>query len=161
MRRGFGNVTDMARLEAIFVAPGKAAPMEALDEVDAIAGAGLAGDRYAEGSGTFSRSSPDRHVTLIEVEALEAAERDYGISIPPEGTRRNLLTRGAYLNHLVDRIFHVGDVRLRGVELCEPCDTLEKSLGKPGVRGALLHRGGLRAEILEGGTLKVGDKLEL
>lgn len=151
----------MGRLEAIFVAPGKGAPMEARDEVEAIAGAGLAGDRYAEGTGTFSKPSPDRHVTLIEVEALDAVERDYGISIPPEGTRRNLLTRGASLNHLVDRIFHVGDVRLRGVELCEPCDGLEKGLGKPGVRRALLHRGGLRAEILEGGPLEIGDKLEL
>ncbi len=149
----------MARLEAIFVAPDKGAPMEARDEVDAIAGTGLSGDRYAEGTGTFSKPSPDRHVTLIEVEALEAVERDYGIAIPPEGTRRNLLTRGVYLNHLVDRIFHVGQVRLRGVEFCEPCDVLEKGLGKPGARGALLHRGGLRAEILEGGTLRIGDEL--
>jgi len=146
-------------VEAIYVAPAPGAPMRAVAEVRALAGAGLAGDRYAAGAGTFSgEAGPDRQVTLIEREALEAARRDYRLEIPPEGTRRNLLTRGVSLNHLVGREFQVGEVRLRGIELCEPCGTLEKNTC-PGARRALIHRGGLRAEILAGGTLRRGDPI--
>ena len=152
---------DMAQgsVEAIYVASAPGAPMRSVAEVRARPGAGLEGDRYAAGAGTFSRETgSDRQVTLIEREALEAGRRDYRLEIPPEGTRRNLLTRGVYLNHLVGREFRVGEVRLRGVELCEPCDTLEKNTC-PGARRALIHRGGLRAEILAGGTLRPGDPI--
>ena len=73
-------------------------------------------------------------------------------------TRRNVVTRGIALNHLVGKRFRVGEVLLQGIRLCEPCDHLE-SLTRPGVRQALLHRGGLRAQILEGGVIRVGDPI--
>ncbi|HTQ39345.1 MAG TPA: MOSC domain-containing protein [Pirellulales bacterium] len=153
-------------LEAIFIGSMKAGPMQPVESAQAIAAKGLQGDRYSAGSGTFSdwpdtaadptTIDPETQITLIEAEALEAVARDCEVTIAPAQSRRNLLVRGVPLNHLVGREFLVGPVRLRGIKLCEPCGHLEK-LTVPGIRQALLHRGGLRAEILTSGTLQAGD----
>jgi len=156
------------QLLAIFIAPRESAPVQSVDRSEAVAGQGLAGDRYSLATGTFSKGravngpivKPDQEVTLIESEVLAAVAADYGIELPPDQARRNLLTRGVPLNHLVSREFLVGAVRLRGLRLCEPCKHLEK-LTQEGVRQALVHRGGLRAQILAGGTLRVGDAIAL
>jgi len=151
------------QLVGIFVAAQRAMPLHQVDEVAAVAGRGLDGDRYAERAGSFSkpdRKRPDEEVTLIEVEALEAAKREYQVEITPDQTRRNLLTRGVPLNHLVGRDFMVGEVRCHGLRLCEPCKHLEK-LTIEGIRAALVHRGGLRAQILSSGTLRTGDVIRL
>jgi len=106
---------------------------------------------------TYSKKfGPDREVTLIEIEAIEAMKRDLGIELDPGASRQNIVTRGVPLNHLVGRKFRVGEVTLFGVRLCEPCSHLER-LSHPGVREALIHRGGLRAQILADGTIQVGD----
>jgi MOSC domain-containing protein YiiM len=152
-------------LEAIFIGPTKAGPLQRVETAEAIAGAGLMGDRYQAGNGTFSRDATkppnkhypaDRQITLIEAEALEAAARDYEMTIDPAQSRRNLLVRSVPLNHLVGQEFLVGQVRLRGLRLCEPCGHLEK-LTVAGIKSALQNRGGLRAEILSSGTLHSGD----
>jgi MOSC domain-containing protein YiiM len=130
--------------------------MISVPEVQAIAGAGLEGDRYCREKGSFSQKSPSNQVTLIEAEALEAAARDYGFEIAAQESRRNLLTCGMALNHLVGREFQIGQVHLRGLRLCEPCGHLEKLTGKQMIKG-LRHRGGLRAEILSDGVIKVGE----
>jgi hypothetical protein len=143
----------------IFIAPASGAPMEARDAVDAIAGTGLAGDRYSKAVGTYSgRRLPDhqRAVTLIERETVAAVRSEAGLALDEAETRRNLVTVGVPLNHLVDREFQVGPVRLRGVNLSEPCTYLEREV-RDGLRAALIHRGGLRAEVLEGGTIRLGD----
>ena len=154
-------------LEAIFIGPTKAGPLQRVETAEAIAGAGLRGDRYHAGNGTFSRDPAkppnkhypaDRQVTLIEAEALEAAALDYEVTIDAAQSRRNLLVRGVPLNHLVGKEFLVGQVRLRGLRLCEPCGHLEK-LTVNGVKNALVHRGGLRAEILSSGILRPGDSV--
>jgi MOSC domain-containing protein YiiM len=135
-------------------------PIEA-PEAKAVAGRGLEGDRYFAGAGTFVKGGviePRQQVTLIESEAIEAAGRDEGVSLGLGEPRRNVVTQGVALNHLVGREFSVGDVRLRGIKLCEPCAHME-SLSRPGARQALLHRGGLRAEILESGTIRAGDPI--
>jgi MOSC domain-containing protein YiiM len=133
-------------------------PMISVPEVRAIAGAGLEGDRYCRERGTFSKKLPSNQITLIEAEALEAAERDYGIELTAEESRRNVLTCGMALNHLVGREFQIGEVRLRGLKLCEPCTHLQQLTAKA-VLKALRHRGGLRAEIMGGGVIKVGEKI--
>ena len=97
-----------------------------------------------------------REVTLIEIEAIEALEREKNIAIAPGAARRNVVTRGVPLNHLVGREFQVGSVRLRGTRLCEPCAYLE-GLTQKGVLAGLIHRGGLRAEIVTAGTIRVED----
>ena len=130
--------------------------MRSTTEAEAVAGRGLAGDRYFESE---KPNDPEREITLIESEAVEAVNRDENLVLEASETRRNLLTRGVALNHLVGREFRVGSVLLRGVELCEPCSRLEK-LTRPRMMKALLHRGGLRASILEGGTLREGDRIE-
>ena len=147
------------KVQAIHVAAAAQAPVQALEQVAAIPGAGLEGDRYAAQQGTFSKPKPDYELTLVEAEALEAAQRDYQIALTPGETRRNITTVGVPLNHLVGREFSIGDVRIRGIRLCEPCDHLQKLTGKPVIKG-LLHRGGLRAQILTAGKICVGDTIK-
>lgn len=145
---------------AIFVTPTAGAPMEARTSVEATSGVGLAGDRYALGRGKYSGTNRGpRDVTLIEREAIEAV-RGEGITVGEADTRRNVVTEGVPLNHLVGRTFRVGAVTLRGLRLAEPCAYLEQLTGLDGVNGAFAHRGGLRAEVVDGGTLHVGDVVE-
>ena len=146
------------RVESIHIATTAEATMRGVAEIRAIAGLGLEGDRYATRTGTFSaKPKPGRQVTLVEAEAIEALERELGLKLDPGETRRNLVTRGVALNHLVGREFKVGAVRLWGHELCEPCGDLARMTGKPQILPGLVHRGGLRAEIIEGGVISVGD----
>ncbi len=148
------------KVVSIHIAPKGSAPMRSLDFVQAVAGKGLEGDRYFEFKGTYSKKGgPEREITLIESEAVEAAERDYELKADPGKIRRNLVTRGVALNHLVGREFKVGGVRLRGIRLSEPCDHMESLAGVAGIGKALVHRGGLRAEIVEGGLIGVGDSV--
>jgi MOSC domain-containing protein YiiM len=148
------------RLVAIYVAPRAGAPMTARATIDAQVGIGLAGDRYALGTGTSSaRGRGPRDVTLVEREAVDAVRAD-GVALIEADTRRNLVTEGVPLADLVGRTFRVGGVRLRGLRLAEPCAYLEQLTGITGMRVALVHRGGLRAEVLVGGPLRVGDTIE-
>lgn len=150
----------MGRIDSIHLAPTAEAPMRGVAEARALAGVGLEGDRYAARTGSFSvKPKPGRQITLIEAECIEALERELGMTLAPGETRRNLVTRGVALNHLVGREFTVGDVRLRGHELCEPCGDLARMTGKPRILPGLIHRGGLRAEILEGGVIRVGAEV--
>ena len=133
--------------------------MQSVDSVDAIVGRGLEGDRYFYSGGTYSNHPGDgRGVTLIESEAIEALRREYQITLEPGLARRNIVTRGAALNHFVGRAFRTGAVVLRGTRLCEPCLHLEK-LSWPGAMRGLIHRGGLRAEIIVGGIIRVADPI--
>jgi len=146
------------RLVAIYTTTAAGAPMESHDEVEAVAGVGLAGDRYANADGAHSaKPGGGRQVTLVERETIAAVRAD-GVELADHETRRNLLTEGVPLNHLVGHTFRVGGVVLRGVRLAEPCSYLA-GLTRPGVSRALVHRGGLRADIVDGGTLHVGDTI--
>ncbi|MBV0903666.1 MOSC domain-containing protein [Haloarcula salina] len=143
----------------IHVTPERGAEPEPVERVEAVAGAGLCGDRYFDESGTFAdREGCD--LTLIESEALAAVERDHGIDLEPGAHRRNVTTAGVALNHLVGERFRVGDAVCVGTELCEPCAYLEDHLGESGVREALVHRGGLRCRIVESGEISVTDRVE-
>ncbi|MBI2912680.1 MAG: MOSC domain-containing protein [Chloroflexi bacterium] len=141
-------------VESIHIADGRGEPTRPVPEVRVVAGMGLEGDRH------FGRPAREpgqgRDVTLIEIEAVEAAARDYGVKLGPGDSRRNIVTRGVALNHLVGREFAVGQVVLRGVRLCEPCAHLA-SLTDEKVLPALVHRGGLRAEVLREGVIRTGD----
>lgn len=133
--------------------------MRSVERVRVIPGRGLEGDRYFTASGTYSdRPGPGREITLIESEAIEALARESEVRIQPGDARRNIVTRGVPLNHLVSQDFSVGDVRLRGIRLCEPCAHLER-LTRKGVLSGLVHRGGLRSQILTEGTIRVGDPI--
>ncbi len=146
----------------IYVAGVKEGPMQSLAKASAIRGKGLQGDRYAAGAGTFTpRSSRLRgyDITLIESEALETVTLPDGTRLTPHESRRNLVTRGIGLNALVGREFRIGQVLAYGQRLCEPCVHLQR-LTHPGVVAALVHKGGLRADLLSDGEIRVGDRIE-
>jgi MOSC domain-containing protein YiiM len=145
-------------VESIHIASAAERPPQSVVQALAIPGAGLEGDRYALKLGTFYKPKPDHELTLIEAEAIEALQRDYQVELAAGEARRNIVTRDVPLNHLVGKEFAIGDVRIRGIRLCEPCDHLQKVTGKSLIKG-LLHRGGLRAEILMQGTIRVGDTI--
>jgi MOSC domain-containing protein YiiM len=147
-----------SKVVAIFIAARSGEPMQSLQSVQAVAGKGLVGDRKFRDPSHPKKDEPHREITLIESEAVEGVNRDYALHLDAIETRRNILTRGVALNHLVNREFAVGPVRLRGIMLCEPCTHLE-GLTRNGVMRALVHRGGLRAQILEGGMISVGDAI--
>lgn len=142
---------EAGRVVALGVASAGGAPVEPREALDLVTGRGVDGDRYAAGKGTWERF-PDREVTLIEAEAADAVA-----VADPLLLRRNIVTRGVSLNDLVGRRFRVGTVLLEGVRLCDPCGYLEKLLARPGLKRDLENRGGLRARILEGGAVRVGD----
>jgi MOSC domain-containing protein YiiM len=143
------------RIVAIYTAPDAGGAMQEHERV-VITPTGIEGDRYAAGSGRFSDTAGGgRHVTLVEREAVAAINAE-GTELGEAETRRNLVTEGVPLNHLVGREFTVGDVRLRGVRLSEPCSYLE-GMTRPGLRLAALHRLGLRAEVVATGEVRVGD----
>jgi MOSC domain-containing protein YiiM len=145
-------------VEFIYIAPAATAPALAVQEALAIPGVGLEGDRYALRQGTFFKPEPDYELTLIEAEAIEALKRDYSVELEPGEARRNLVTRGVALNHLVGRDFQIGEVKLHGIRLCEPCSHLQRLTGRQVIKG-LIHRGGLRAQILTEGAIRIGDSV--
>ena len=160
-------MTGSGTVERIFIAPEAQAEMEEQPSVEAVAGNGLRGDRYFSEieTGTFVgwESDEERHdgydLTLIEQEAVTAIEREAGIELAPGEHRRNIETRDVALNHLVGQQFRVGEAICRGDRLCEPCNHLQ-TLTQDGVLQALTHRGGLRADIIESGMIRPGDKIE-
>ncbi|MGM0605519.1 MAG: MOSC domain-containing protein [Halobacteriota archaeon] len=153
-------MNEQGRVVAIHTAPEANAPMQERSSVRAVAGTGLEGDRYFDDRGTFSQvEGGGRDITLTEAEAIEAIDREADISIGFDEHRRNVTTRNTALNHLVGERFRIGDVVCEGVRLCEPCDHLRR-MTVDGIETALRHRGGLRADILEGGIIHVEDPIE-
>jgi hypothetical protein len=142
----------LGTVEAILVAPGAEQPLVRVDRVDAAAGLGLDGDRYHDGRGTFSGQGRGYELTLVEAEALESIDLSW------EEARRNVVTRGIALNGLVGRRFTIGGVECIGRRLAEPCAHLEK-LARPGIMRPLVHRAGLRADIVVGGSIARGDRI--
>jgi MOSC domain-containing protein YiiM len=148
-------MTGTGEVVAVHTAPESGAPTESQETVEVVAGKGIPGDRKFRMDGAGRGAA----LTLIEAEAVEAVEREYDLPVSFADHRRNVTTRGVALNHLVGERFRVGDTLCVGVLLCEPCAHLE-SLTGVGVREAFVHRGGLRADVLEGGTVTVGDTVK-
>jgi hypothetical protein len=148
----FGTGAGVGRVPAILIASEAETPLVRVDAVEALPGRGLAGDRYASGRGTFSAPGRGYELTLVEAGVLDE------IQLPWEDARRNLVTAGISLNALVGKRFRVGPVECIGRRLAEPCAHLEK-LARPGLLRPLLHRGGLRADILSGGTISIGAEI--
>ena len=152
----------MGQVAEILIAASPAADMESRPSVRAEPGKGLEGDRYFAGVGTFSPPSrkPDYELTLIEQENVELFAAEPGLRFTSVLARRNLVTKGIRLNSLVGQEFFVGEVHIRGIRLCEPCAHLAKR-SFPEILKGLVHKGGLRAQILSAGTIRVGDPILL
>lgn len=140
-------------VEAIHVHPSRSLPMRRIDEAQVEAGKGIRGDSY-EGLGITGS-----HITFIAAEGIAAMVERTGIPLEPSETRRNVLTRGVDLNALVGHRFRVGTTVCVGIKPCTPCNHLEE-LTRPGVRAGLSGNGGLRADVLEGGVIRPGDRLD-
>jgi MOSC domain-containing protein YiiM len=153
----------VASVTAIHIAPGAGAAMQPLAAVEAVPDRGLANDRYANGTGFYSGRPTDpgaREVTLFESETLDWLSSACSITFSAAEHRRNLTTHGVRLSSLLGQRFRVGEVLLEGVRDCPPCEHLEALTGKP-VLQPLVGRGGLRARVVEGGTIHVGDAIAL
>ena len=135
-------------VEGIFLTDVLEGPLDDVDEVHVSSGAGIEGDRYGH-----------KDLTLFEAEAIEGLKADTGIEIKPSEIRRNVMTRGMSLNELLGHRIRVGDVEAVVTELCHPCSHLQK-LTQPGVLRGLVNRGGLNADVVAGGAIRVGDAVE-
>jgi hypothetical protein len=146
----YGRQRTLGSVAAILVAADAEQPLGRVDSAQAVAGSGLEGDRYGAGRGTFSGTGRGYELTLVDADVLDS------IDLPWEQARRNIVTRGVDLSSLVGRRFTVGEVECIGRRLAEPCAHLEK-LSRPGIMRPLVHRAGLRADILTGGSITLGD----
>jgi MOSC domain len=155
-----GRGTDsVGTVELIALAAEAEGPMRAVSEAEAFEGRGLLGDRYEREAGTFSDPRGRGYdLTVVEAEALEELS-SRGVDLAPIEARRNLVVRGIALDDLIGRRFRVGEVECFGQRRCEPCSHLQR-LTQPGVLRGLVHRGGLRADILSDGTIRTGDSIE-
>jgi MOSC domain-containing protein YiiM len=143
----------MGIVAQIFTAAIRGAPMASRDCVTALTNEGLVGDRYAQWA---ARRGPDYQLTLIEMENVEAFARSVDGAFTADMPRRNIVTRGVSLNDLVGKQFGIGGAKLEGIELCEPCSLFAKRTRRE-VLTHFRNRGGLRARIVEGGEIHVGD----
>jgi MOSC domain-containing protein YiiM len=149
----------MGIVEHIHVGRERSGPLESVPSIELVKGIGILGDRNELKPGEWDDSHVGEELTLVEAESLDRLASEHDIQLRPGDTRRNLTTRGVALNDLVGRRFRVGEVVAEGVELCEPCTHLQSLLGRPIIR-PLVHRAGLRALLVNSGTIRVGDDVE-
>ncbi len=144
---------------AIYTAPARGEPTISVDQAHLVPGKGIEGDRYYNPvRSTASNPNPERELTLIELEAIEAICQDDGIPLTPDQTRRNIITHGISLNDLVGREFMIGDIKVKGIRLCEPCNYLAGRTD-PRILSSMAHRGGLRAQIITEGLIHPNDSI--
>jgi MOSC domain-containing protein YiiM len=155
-------MTSLGRVETIYIATHSRKIQASFKKATLHAGLGILGDRWY--------ASPQGHrgtnITLIAAEEIDRYNNTYHQTIKYDATRRNVVTRGIDLNALVGKTFTLGGATLHGVDLCEPCRVLganlaNDSIGAPEAVKAFVHRGGLRADIVSGGDIYVGDEIKL
>ena len=135
-----------------------------LNQIVLEAGKGIFGDRYYNQEGTFSNKGeiePDRDVTLIEIEKIDALNKEHNLDITAEDLRRNIVVSNCDLNSLVDKEFQIGEVVLKGLRLCEPCKYLSDKLNEKKVLTEMVHKAGLRAQIIKSGSIDLNSQVEV
>lgn len=143
----------------ILIASKQGEGLVSCDSVTVEEGNGIVGDRYYEGTGTFSeklKGLPEVEVTLIEMEEVVAFNSKTSKNFEPKDFRRNIVTEGIRLNDLEGKMFKVGDVQLKGIRLCEPCAHLAGILGDE-IMQYMVHKAGLRAQVIRGGEIQKLD----
>lgn len=149
------------KVVGIFIAQKQGEQTVLVEQVHVVPGLGIEGDRYFnKPANPTGKTNTGREITLIELEAIESLRDDAGIPLTPDQTRRNLITSGIALNDLVGRLFFIGNIQLRGVRLCEPCQYLADRTD-PRILKAMAHRGGLRADIITEGNIHINDTITI
>jgi MOSC domain-containing protein YiiM len=147
----------IGRVVGIYIAEHKGAEVVIVNQAHVVPGSGIEGDRYfKKTSNPDGQSKTGREITLIEMETIESMCDDDGIQITADQSRRNIITRGIALNELVGQLFYIGDIQFRGIRLCEPCQYLATRTD-PRILSSMVHRGGLRADILTEGIIHNND----
>jgi MOSC domain-containing protein YiiM len=147
-------------IKAIFIASENLGAQQQVTAIDLVTGKGIKGDR------NFDKAKwPGQNITFIELEEIIAFNNHFSQQISLYDTRRNVITEGVRLNDLVGQVFRIGDVSFKGVELCEPCNTLgsllaSESLRKKAIVKAFTHKAGLRADVLSDGQIAMGMSIE-
>ncbi|MGB6330036.1 MAG: MOSC domain-containing protein [Halarcobacter sp.] len=138
--------------------------MQKVNQIILEEGKGIYGDRYYNQEGTFSNKGkiePDRDVTLVEIEKINEFNDKFNENITDEDLRRNIVVSNCDLNSLVDKEFQIGNVVLKGIRLCEPCKYLSEKLDNKKVLTEMIHKAGLRAQIIKGGSIDMTSQLEI
>lgn len=152
----------MSKVVNIFICARKGRKMRPLQSVRLITGSGIEGDRYAVQDGAFSKArSSLGQISLIAIEAINEANTRLEKPFMSAETRRNFVTAGVNLNSLVGKEFYVGEAKVYGTELAEPCNRPSRLSKKEGFREAFELRGGLRAQVLSDGVVAIGDPIKV
>ena len=142
----------MGKVVEIGITDTKGSPINNVSEVRAFKGKGLLNDRKFK-----ENNHKKSQITLIEVENINHFNKISNTNIPAIDFRRNIITENIRLNELVGKEFSIGNVKLKGHDLCRPCKYLQDKLKQSNFVKEFLHKGGLRCEILTSGKINVGD----
>ena len=145
----------MAKVIEIGITKNSKELMQKVNSVEAVAGKGLINDRHF-----MENNNKKSQITLIEIENINYYNQISLTSIPPISFRRNIITEGIRLNELINKEFLIGEIKVKGHDLCRPCKPLQKSLGQENIIREFLRKGGLRCEILSGGKIYIGDQIK-
>lgn len=152
------------KISKLLIAKDVESPMHSVNQIVLEEKKGIFGDRYYYQEGTFSNKGkiePDRDVTLIEIEKIDTLNKDYDLSFTPEDFRRNIVVSNCDLNSLIDKEFQIGEVVLKGIRLCEPCKILAQRLNEKKALTKMVHKAGLRAQIIKGGNINLNSQIEI
>ena len=152
------------KIEKLLISKDTQTPMLNVNQIVLEAGKGIFGDRYYNQIGTFSNKGeiePDRDVTLIEIEKIDALNKEHNLDITAEDFRRNIVVKNCDLNSLVGKEFQIGEVVLKGLRLCEPCKYLADKLNEKKTLSEMVHKAGLRAQIIKGGSIDLNSQVEV
>lgn len=149
-----------ARVERVFVAPAGGEAMRPVDAVQAVAGQGLDGDRYATRRGYWT-DVDECQVTLIAAEDLDAITESSGVDVQDGQHRRNIVTRGVDLRALAGRTFRIGEATFAYDRPRPPCRYIESITESGMTRALAARRGGICARVVEGGLIRTGDEIEV
>ena len=146
----------MTEISKICIAQNSGEMMKDVREIEVILNKGILNDRYFK-----NNNQPDIQITLIESENIDYYNSISDIKIPYINFRRNIITRGVQLNNLVGKQFNIGDIKLMGHRLCDPCKYLQDMLKDNKLVKKLVNKGGLRCEILSSGKISINDKIKI
>jgi len=152
------------KISKLLIANSVETPMQNVNQIVLEVGKGIFGDRYYKQEGTFSNKGkiePDRDVTLIEIEKIDALNKEHDLNLTPEDFRRNIVVSNCDLNSLVGKEFQIGKVVLKGIRLCEPCKILAQRLDEKKALTQMIHKAGLRAQIIQGGSIDLVSQVEI